>query len=66
MVRVPVKNDPVEAIVRQGDFSKNAQRLVDLAKPGDTYYFDNIKVIYSMIDGNKQEMKLNSMVFNIK
>lgn len=68
VVRVPEQNDPVEAIVRQADFSQNAQRLIDLATTGDTYYFDNIKVKYSMTNGmnEEKEMKLNSMVFKIE
>ncbi len=55
--------DPVEVINRKSTYNEKAQKLIDQAKPGTVYYYDNVTVKYP---GNPEDMKINSMVFKIK
>ena len=43
-------------------FGSAAQRLVDMASPGDIYYFENIK---ARCPGDPAARKINSLVFKI-
>ncbi len=62
LVRVAKRQDPVEVINRGGRFNSDARRLVNQAKPGDTYYFDNVK---ARCPGDVAGRKINSLVFRI-
>lgn len=62
LVYVAKRKDPVPAINSGGSFSGDARRLINKAKPGDTYYFDNVK---ARCPGDKAGRKINSLVFRI-
>lgn len=63
LTRVPQRQDPISVINRGGSFSGDAKRIVGQAKPGDTYYFRNIK---ARCPGDPAGRKINSLVFQIK
>ena len=57
------REDPIEKLNAGGKYGSDAKRLVMQAKPGDTYYFDNVK---ARCPGDSAGRKINSMVFKIK
>ena len=63
MVRVPQRQDPISVVNPGGRFNGDAQRLARAAKPGDTYYFNNVK---GRCPGDNAGRKLNSLVFQIR
>ena len=63
LVYVAKRQDPVEAINSGPRYSAQAKRLVDSAKPGDIYYYDNVK---AKCPGDPAGRTINSMVFKIK
>lgn len=64
LVRVARREDPEGAINAGGSFSGDAKRLVTMAKPGDTYFFENVK---AKCPGDKgPTRKINDLVFKIK
>ena len=63
ITRVPKRQDPIQNTNRGGTYDAKTQRLVQAAKPGDTYYFDNIK---ARCPGDAAGRKINSMIFKIK
>ena len=63
LVRVPKRQDPITIVNPGGKFNADAQRIVRAAKPGDTYYFQDVK---GRCPGDGAGRKLNSMVFTIK
>lgn len=63
LVRVPKRQDPIEVLNSGGRYSSDSQRIVEQAKPGDTYYFFDVK---ARCPGDKAGRKINSLVFNIK
>ena len=63
LTRVPKRADPIQLVNRGGTFDSKAKRLVGAAKPGDTYYFENVK---ARCPGDPAGRKINSMVFKIK
>jgi hypothetical protein len=63
LVRTAKRQDPVESINNGGSYNAKTKRLVEQAKPGDTYYFDNVK---ARCPGDRAGRKINSMVFRIK
>jgi gliding motility-associated protein GldM len=63
LVYVAKRQDPVEAINSGARYGEKAKRLVNRAKPGDIYYFDNVK---ALCPGDPAGRKINSMVFKIK
>ncbi len=63
LTRVQPRKDPVEVQNRGGRFQQAALRLVRAAKPGDVYYFDNVR---ARCPGDKVTRKINSMVFRIQ
>ena len=63
LVKVSKREDPVEAVNSGGSFDGKAQNLVASAKPGDTYYFENVK---ARCPGDPAGRKVNSLVFRIK
>jgi gliding motility-associated protein GldM len=63
LVRVPKREDPVDSVNPGGAFNDKSQRLAELARPGDTYYFREVK---AKCPGDQAGRKINSLVFTIK
>lgn len=63
LVRIASRQDPVTAQNKGARYNDKAQRLVNQAKPGDTYYFRNIK---GKCPGDAAGRSLPSMVFTIR
>ncbi len=63
LVRVPKRDDPIESVNSGGGYNAKSKRLVDAAKPGDTYYFENVK---ARCPGDAAGRKINSLVFKIR
>lgn len=63
LVKVSKREDPAEAPNNGGSFSGKASNLVNAAKPGDTFYFENVK---ARCPGDAAGRKINSLVFRIK
>lgn len=63
MTRVAKRQDPVDAPNRGPRFSGQAERLKNMASPGDIYYFENIK---ARCPGDAAARKINSLVFKIR
>jgi gliding motility-associated protein GldM len=63
LVKVAKRADPVEVTNAGGGFDGKAQDLVQSAKPGDIYYFENVK---ARCPGDPAGRKINSLVFRIK
>lgn len=63
LTRMAKRSDPVDAPNRGARFSGNAQRLVNMATPGDVYYFENVK---ARCPGDPAARKINSLVFKIR
>lgn len=63
LVYVAKRQDAVESVNPGARYSDKSQRLVAQAKPGDVYYFDNVK---ARCPGDKAGRSINSMVFKIK
>lgn len=60
---VAKRQDPVESVNAGARYNAKSKRLVDRAKPGDIYYFDNVK---AKCPGDPAGRKINSMVFKIQ
>ncbi len=60
---VAKRQDPVESVNAGARYSTKSKRLISRAKPGDIFYFDNVK---ARCPGDKAGRKINSMVFRIK
>ena len=63
VTRVPKRQDPIQKINRGGTFGAEVKRIVNAAKPGDVYYFDNVK---ARCPGDAAGRKINSMIFKIR
>jgi gliding motility-associated protein GldM len=63
LVYVAKRQDPVESNNGGARYNEKSKRLVAQAKPGDIYYFDNVK---AKCPGDKAGRPINSMVFKIK
>ncbi len=63
MVYVAPRQDAVPANNQGPVFSGRVRNLISRAKPGDTYYFRDVRAI---CPGDKRTRKINDMVFNIK
>ena len=63
IVRLPRNADPIPVPNRGGTYSGEARRLAQEAKPGDTYFIENVRC---KCPGDIASRKLNSMVFKIK
>ncbi len=62
LVRVPRRQDPAVETNRSGSYGAEVKGLVDQAKPGDTYYFENVK---GKCPGDVATRDLNTLVFKI-
>ncbi len=60
---VAKRQDPVESVNPGARYNDKSNRLVRNAKPGDIYYFDNVK---ARCPGDKAGRPINSLVFRIK
>lgn len=63
LVRVEKRKDAQFSTNPSGRFNAESKRLVMMAKPGDTYFFENIK---AKCPGDSVGRKINSLVFKIK
>lgn len=63
LVYVPKRQDAVPSKNSGASYNQKSKRLVKKAKPGDIFYFDNVK---SLCPGDKNTRKINTMVFKIK
>lgn len=63
LVRVPKREDPVDSPNNGGTYNDKSSRLVEMARPGDTYYFQEVK---AKCPGDSAGRKINSLVFSIK
>lgn len=63
LTRVAPRQDPVSSNNAGARYNAKSKRLVGAAKPGDTYYFDNVK---TKCPGDAAGRKLPSIVFKIR
>ncbi len=63
LTRVPPRQDPIVAENEGPRYQTKAENLVKAAKPGDVYYFDDVK---ARCPGDSAGRKINSMVFKIR
>ncbi len=63
LTRVARREDPVTEVNGGASFTGSSRRLVDQAKPGDTYFFNDIK---AKCPGDDVNRALGSIVINIK
>lgn len=62
VVRVPRRQDPMPATNRGGPYGGDAKGIIDQAKAGDTYYFEDVK---AKCPGDAQGREINQLVFKI-
>jgi hypothetical protein len=62
LVRVPRRQDPQPATNRGGQYGADAKAIVDQAKAGDTYYFEEVK---AKCPGDATGRNINQLVFKI-
>lgn len=63
LVYAPARQDVVESVNQGGRYNERSQRLVQQAKPGDRYFFDNVR---ARCPGDAAGRPINSLVFKIK
>lgn len=63
LVYAPARQDVVESVNQGGRYNDKSQRLVQQAKPGDRYFFDNVR---ARCPGDNAGRPINSLVFKIK
>lgn len=63
LVYQPKRQDPVVSVNRGARYTDQSRRLAQRAKPGDTYYFENIK---ARCPGDPAGRNIGSMVFQVK
>ncbi len=63
LVYAPARQDVVPSINSGGRYNEKSQRLVQQAKPGDRYFFENVK---ARCPGDAAGRPINSLVFKIK
>lgn len=63
LVYVPKREDAVPVNNPGARYNDAARRIVNMAKPGDTYYFDNVR---AKCPGDNATRPINSMVFKIQ
>lgn len=63
LVRVPKRQDAVREANEGPRYNGKCRGLVDLCKPGDVYYFDDVK---ARCPGDAAARPINSLVFSIK
>ncbi len=63
LVYSAARQDPVRVTNPGARYNNQARALVNRAKPGDTYYFNNVR---AKCPGDAVTRKINPMVFNIR
>jgi len=63
LTRVPRRADPISVVNKSGAYENEARTVVNQARPGDTYFFENVR---AKCPGDIATRKINSMVFKIK
>lgn len=63
LVYAPARQDVVESVNGGGRYNDKSLRLVQQAKPGDRYFFDDVK---ARCPGDAAGRPINSLVFKIK
>ncbi len=63
VVYLAARKDPVERDNQGGTFSGDVKRLITQAKPGDRYFFENIR---AKCPGDPGTRKINELVFRIR
>lgn len=63
LVYVAKRQDPVPSTNSGARYTATSRTLVNRAKPGDIYYFDNIR---AKCPGDNNSRRINSMVFSIR
>lgn len=63
LVRVPKREDPVASENLGARYNEMSRRLVNMARPGDTFYFQDVK---ARCPGDIAGRKINSLVFTIR
>lgn len=63
LVRIAKRQDAEIALNRGGRFQGDAAGLMSKAKPGDKYFFENVK---AKCPGDAAGRRINDMIFNIK
>lgn len=63
LVRVPPRQDAIESVNAGPRYTAQSRRLVDLASPGDRYFFDNVR---AKCPGDNATRQINSMAFRIQ
>ncbi len=63
LVYVPKRADAVPSVNRGGNYNGTSKTLVERAKPGDVYYYNNIK---ASCPGDDVTRNLGSMAFQIQ
>ncbi len=63
LVYVPARRDPISVTNPGGTFNSDSRRLINMAKPGDRFFFNNVK---ARCPGDRAGRKVNSLVFRIK
>ncbi|MBK7094047.1 MAG: hypothetical protein IPH57_02905 [Saprospiraceae bacterium] len=63
LVRAPKREDPKVAENRGGRYGSEAQALVNVAKPGDRYYYESVKC---KCPGDKITREINPLTFVIQ
>ncbi len=63
ITKVAKRKDAISQTNRGGRYGEDVKRMVRSARPGDIYYFDNIK---AKCPGDKAGRRLGSVVYNIK
>lgn len=63
LVYVPKRQDAVPVVNPGARYNDRARELVSRAKPGDIYYYENVK---AKCPGDQAGREINSMVFTIK
>ncbi len=62
LTRVPKREDPVTKMNNGGKYDAQSSAMVNAARPGDVFYFDNVK---ARCPGDVAGRKINPMVFKI-
>jgi hypothetical protein len=63
MTRVPKRQDPIEVVNAGGRFADQVATLISQARPGDAYYFNDVK---ARCPGDVTGREINSLSFTIR
>ena len=63
LVYIGKRQDPISSTNAGARYNEASRRMVNRAKPGDIYYFDNVR---AKCPGDNSSRPINSMVFSIR